>query len=339
MVTTNNPYGEGVRESELLMKISDILKCTYLSYQLELSESGTVHWQGYIELSVARSIRALRKDNDFLARSHLEPRRGSQAQAVEYVTKEDTRIRPVYTEGELAPGQGKRKDLDAVKADIDSGASDIKLWSDHFSSYCRYHKAFKRYKALVQPERRWIMDVRVYWGLTGTGKTRSVYDEFELEEIYSVPHAKGSGTYWDGYDGQKVVLVDEMYGSRFSWGFLLRLTDRYPMTVPIHGDVVTFASKIIIFTSNKHPAEWYQIQANAWSAANPFKRRITTIRSFPDDHEWVPSLEARGRLIPSGVTILQNTSTAALLAMANPVEAIAPAVAIDEEPVDNNNNE
>lgn len=297
------------------MKMEDIDGCTFLCYQLERGGAGnTLHWQGYLELKNRRSIRALRKSNDFTKRMWFGMRKGTQAQAIEYVTKQDeTFVRSLLTEGVKAPGQGKRKDIDAVKERIDAGDSELEIFDNHFGLAVRHHRAFKYYRTMITPDRDWEMNVIVLWGDTGTGKTRYAYDTWPASDIYAVPHSKGSGTYWDGYDGQRVVLIDEMYGNRFKWNFLLGLTDRRAFRVPIHGGFVKFTSRIIVFTSNDHPGEWYQVKFNAWNNKNPFRRRITTIKAFPEGKEWVPSLEARQLLIPQGVTVLAGTSTSALM--------------------------
>jgi len=65
------------------------------------------------------------------------------------------------------------------------------------------------------------------------------------------------GTWWDGYSGQPVVVIDEFYGW-LGYDFLLRLLDRYSFAVETKGGSVSFTSKLVIFTSNKPPSEWYR---------------------------------------------------------------------------------
>ena len=82
------------------------------------------------------------------------------------------------------------------------------------------------------------------------------------------------GKWWDGYEGQDVVVIDEFYGW-FEWDYLLRLTDRYPLI--LEGKAISggfqFTSKIIIFTSNKHWNNWYpNIQDRS-----PLERRFECI--------------------------------------------------------------
>jgi len=62
--------------------------------------------------------------------------------------------------------------------------------------------------------------------------------------------------YFDGYEGQEVVVIDEFYG----WlpkDLLCRMCDRYPLLVDTKGGCVNFYPKTIIITSNTDPQEWY----------------------------------------------------------------------------------
>ncbi len=173
--------------------------------------------------------------------------------------------------------QGQRSDLAGVKRRLDEGASLVDIADEFPSDFIRYSKGIREVKRLKAPHRNWEMEVIVLYGPTGTGKTRWVVDSYG-EDLYSVPDSKSSGTYWDDYDGQETVLIDEMYGKRFSHGFLLRLLDRYQFTVPVHGSSVNFSSRRIVMTSNTHPREWYhamyQNHPGMFFEHGPLQRRM-----------------------------------------------------------------
>lgn len=87
-----------------------------------------------------------------------------------------------------------------------------------------------------------------------------------------------SGCWWDGYEGQHTVVIDEFYGW-IKYDFFLRLTDRYPLQVETKGGVVQFVSRRIVFTSNAAPDTWYPgVQDRA-----PFERRIQHVFAIPRD--------------------------------------------------------
>lgn len=72
---------------------------SYCTYQLELSESGTEHFQGYLECVGTKSMIQLHAVPGF-ERAAMAVRRGTQAQADAYANKEDTRVDGPWTHGE-----------------------------------------------------------------------------------------------------------------------------------------------------------------------------------------------------------------------------------------------
>lgn len=102
--------------------------------------------------------------------------------------------------------------------------------------------------------RDWKCSVVVYWGRTGTGKTRAVFDNVnDKEDIYVHP----GGNWFDGYDQHKIVLFDDYGGSEFKLTYLLKLIDRYPIRVPIKGGFTSWVPEEIYITSNRSPDSWY----------------------------------------------------------------------------------
>jgi len=90
-------------------------------YQLEMCEStGRAHYQGYIEMTEKLSMNQLKTEVFFTNRIHLEPRLGTQAQAIAYCIKKDTRLEtPTYLGTPKKPGT--RSDLDSMVDAIENG--------------------------------------------------------------------------------------------------------------------------------------------------------------------------------------------------------------------------
>lgn len=244
---------------------------TYVVYQRELApDTGREHFQVYLELSAKKSIVQLKDDIAEFDDAWLKARKGSQKQARAYSMKEDSRIEGPWEHG-TPKAQGQRTDLEAVKTDLDKGFSMKRIYDEHFVECCKYRNFFITYKRARTPKRDWPMEIYIVIGPSGCGKTKFARDSFP--DAYWKPH----GQWWDDYDGEDCVVVDEMYGNRFSFTELLNLMDRYPHKVPIKGGFVEFSSKTLVFTTNQEPEDWYDAQRThqhmAWPQ-NPLNRRI-----------------------------------------------------------------
>lgn len=97
-----------------------------------------------------------------------------------------------------------------------------------------------------------VRRVQVFWGSTGTGKSKTAWEELGLDSYCKDPRSK----FWDGYRGQRHVIFDEFRGS-IDIAHILRWTDRYPVNVEIKGSSVPLLATDLIFTSNLHPRDWY----------------------------------------------------------------------------------
>lgn len=257
---------------------------TYAVYQFEVSATGTLHMQVYVEFSTSVRLRTI-QSYPGLEGCHVERRRGSSEQAAAYCKKRDPSFLYGYWEFGTIARQGRRSDLESVRRDIDEGASELQVAQNHFGSFCRYHRSFSLYRRLSATKRNWPMEILVFYGPTGTGKTRHAY------ETYPNAYFQPPGQWFDDYAGEETVIIDEMVGSRFSFRMLLLMCDRYPYKVQVKGSFREFTSRRIVFTSNYHPAEWYgnlKLKYN-WPGygeqfdsleTNPFSRRITTLRRF-----------------------------------------------------------
>jgi len=147
-----------------------------------------------------------------------------------------------------------------VKKDIDDGVNFSTIANNHFSSYIRYGRGFKEYKRLRQAPRSEKTIVCCIYGPSGVGKSRFATQFAKvLGPCYKVPQPKGSGLYWDDYDGQPVVFLDEMDGNFMTPTFFNTLCDRYECVVPVHGGAGhQMVARYIIICSNYHPRYWWR---------------------------------------------------------------------------------
>lgn len=242
---------------------------TFCTYGRETAPTtGQRHLQGYIEFS--QRLRLAQVKSLLGNRYHLEKRRGTAQQAADYCSKDDPEP---WTYGSISVReQGRRSDLDALHASLQEKKSLEEISNEHFGSFLKYQRGITAYKFANAAKRNWITEVHVLWGSTGTGKTRYVYEH--ENNVY--PHA--GGQWFDGYEGQEIVLFDDFAGSEFKLQYLLKLLDRYPMQVPIKGGFVQWAPKKVYITSNLDPDEWYRNAHPEHQQA--LKRRFTTVQHF-----------------------------------------------------------
>lgn len=94
---------------------------------------------------------------------------------------------------------------------------------------------------------------KVFWGPTGTGKSRLAWHEAGLEAYPKDPRTK----WWDGYDGEQCVVIDEFRGD-IDIAHLLRWLDRYKVIVEKKGGRAVLKATDFWITSNLHPNDWYK---------------------------------------------------------------------------------
>lgn len=92
----------------------------------------------------------------------------------------------------------------------------------------------------------------VFWGPTGTGKSRRAWEEATFDAYPKGP----TNIWWCGYRGQENVVIDEFRG-QIGISHMLRWLDRYPVVVEVKGSSVVLQAKKIWITSNLHPKDWY----------------------------------------------------------------------------------
>lgn len=234
---------------------------TYLKGQEERGASGYHHVQILVHFKRSVRLAAVRK----VFPGHWEFARSDAANT--YVWKEDTRVPDTQFELGVKPMQrNDSKDWDAVwlcakRGEFDSIPADIRI-------RC-YHQIKTIRSDNLQPT--FILRTAfVYYGPTGTGKTRRAWEEAGVEAYAKDPRTK----WWCGYHGQANVVIDEFRGA-IDIAHLLRWLDRYPVIVETKGSAIAFSGEKIWITSNLHPQMWYPELDNAtWLA---LERRLNII--------------------------------------------------------------
>lgn len=200
----------------------------------------TPHIQGFIQFNNAISVTTAR--NKIKVPCYVGICNGTPLQNMEYCKKEG-----FFTErGDPPKGQGTRSDLVSVYKRIQDGEKLSEIVHTNFNEVVKYHRGIQLAADLIRGLPRTDMTLG-YWlyGGTGTGKSR-----WAFSHPVSTYSKDPSNRWFDGYDYEDVVVIDDYRPSKeFPYNFLLRLCDRYPMSVEFKGGYKQFNSKFIIITS------------------------------------------------------------------------------------------
>nr|WAE43096.1 MAG: replication associated protein [Cressdnaviricota sp.] len=265
MLTINNPEDDPFQEME------EGTDYQYLVYQLEKGdEEETLHVQAYICFHT--NVR-FKKIKEMFPTAHLELRRGKHSEAKGYCTKKQTRVDGPYefgTDSDIAEGKGSRSDLIEIRNKIDDGVSEREIAQDHFGSWLRYHKAFQRYRELVQDKFEETGEQMLwYCGPSGTGKSRKARDD------HPNAYLKMCNKWWDNYKYQEVVIIEDFDKKHEALCHHLKIwADRYPFQAEVKGYAITIRPKLIIVTSNWHPDKIWKDEEDL----DPILRRFKVIR-------------------------------------------------------------
>lgn len=254
-------------------------------FQLEEGEQETPHFQGYLELEKRMRTTAVHK---MLAphKMSLLHAKGSKASNKKYCTKEDGRKKGpwIYGSCEDDVGQGKRneinhmaercieaggitldiieempgmvmrfakgaRDLVQTKELLELEEADIEYWSGEAE------KEDKGEKVTGQQQRH----LELYFGPTAVGKTSKVKTQVMGRLKERLFEKDCSNKWWDGYQGQKHVLMDEFRGSSFGTPEdFNRITNKGTVKVERKSNTANLIADNLYFTTNRHPSHWWK---------------------------------------------------------------------------------
>lgn len=237
----------------------------YVIYQREICpETKKEHWQVYIEFFNAKRIGQVKA---VLGECHAEKRRGSRTEARDYSRKVESAIAKTQFEwGEwVEEGCRKRKLSDMLKTDMT--LKELIDETPHF--YVMYHRGLEKLYARRTSHRALEfrkLTVTVYVGATGCGKTRMATSG---DDWFILPCS--DRLWFDGYDGQQTLILDDFYGG-IKYSKLLRILDGHSLQLPVKGGFIWALWTKVIITSNAQPETWY---TKGFTPA--LRRRVTNI--------------------------------------------------------------
>lgn len=253
----------------------------FLKQQLERGViDQKLHWQGVVKFKARVSLRKAKEICGFES-IHMEEAR-CWAKAVQYVEKDETHVQGSREEFGKDVSKGTRTDLEGLCDLVKTGASERSLAEANMSCFARCHKGLGALRRALDKPRLFLeRKVVLLLGPTGVGKTRFVFENYPLDDVYNVMSVQKG--WFCGYDGHKVALFDECGEGMLDVNMLKKLCDIYPMRVEVKGGSVAWTPEVIFLTSNDPLWMWY-LSCNKTDHMAALQRRIKTF-TLPDEEE------------------------------------------------------
>jgi len=238
--------------------------CRYVIIGKEVGESGTPHLQGYIVFSTEKSLKQVRQ---LCPRSHWEGARGSALDSYTYCSKEGD-----FEERGTRPMSSKEKGLSEIaRWDLArSKAKEGKLDEIPSDIYLRYYRTLKEVAKdhMVTPAD--AEDLTGVWihGPAGCGKSRKARVDYPLAYL------KMCNKWWDGYQGEDHVIIDDVDSKHDVLGHHLKIwADRYAFLAETKGGAQAIRPKTIVVTSQYSIEDiWPDVETR-----DALRRRFTVI--------------------------------------------------------------
>lgn len=208
----------------------------YLIIGKEFGDSGTPHLQGFVQFCSKKSLVGLKKFNP---RIHWEATKGSIDQNIQYCSKAND-----FMEYGIKPMDVKQK-AECGKRSLEERWKLAR--SGQFEQLAPENiKVYEYiYRKNITCLDRELLDNQWIWGPSGCGKSKYVRDTYPT--FYLKPMSK----WWDGYNGEDVVCLDDVDPKHAEWlGYFLKIwCDHYVFNAEVKGCMLRIRPKTVIVTS------------------------------------------------------------------------------------------
>lgn len=287
-LTINNPIGNGCTHETVIDALRQT-PCTYFCLCDEIGEQGTLHTHIYVVYENAVMFDTMKKR---FPAAHIEATRGSSQDNREYIRKEgkwqedgkkETNLPETFEEYGEMPQDARQKNETVsacVLEMIKDGCSNAAIIDAH-PSYLTKADKIEQARQLLRAEQYqevWRdIHVTYLFGETGTGKTRSVMEQYGYSNVFRVTNYQHP---FDGYNGQDVIVFEE-FRSSLPIGDMLTYLDGYPCTLPCrYANKVACFTKVYIISNISLEEQYPNIQFDQPTTWNAFVRRIHTTHEY-----------------------------------------------------------
>lgn len=282
----------------------DFAHIQYVICQYELSPTtNLLHIQGYLELTSVRRLPKGVQDAVFFTQKtpanaelrkkiHIERRQGTQDEAIAYCRKLDTRAYPnrePFSWGQPHIfNQGRRTDISllihSVQEEMEKKDEPTSVLyrvaagpnRNSVAKYLNFTKMMQDELATQQSQRELRNpDVIVFWGPTGTGKSRYVFEKVRRSNYYKVDAAlvQNGNLWFENFNRQTILWIDESI-HKIDPASLLQFLDVYPVMLNKKGGHAWATWHIVFITTNFPKEEWFS-NSTQQHTKDALYRRIT----------------------------------------------------------------
>lgn len=295
LLTFNNPDKHGVSHDSIKEVLSKGAMIRYWCMSDEIgAEEHTLHIHLYIYFENSMRFSTLKKR---FPSSHIDYPYGTPEQNRDYVFKEgkwlndpkgDTNLRDTHEEYGVCPivRPGKRNDLSGLYDLIKEGLTDYEILEKDPNYIKQIERIGKVRKTIIEEriKNEWRdLDVTYVWGVTGSGKTRGIMDEYGYSNVYRVLDYSHP---FDAYRGQDVILFEE-FRSSLRIEDMLKYLDGYPVELPCryYNQYARF-TKVYICTNIDLRDQYPNMQREEKETWDALLRRIDTVKVYTENNKF-----------------------------------------------------
>lgn len=149
--------------------------------------------------------------------------------------------------------------------------------------YVKYHKGFEKLLEEPKKDEPRTCSPHVHWlyGPTGSGKTHFAVQFAESKGLKYYMYNPSLNGYWQKYNQEKVVIIDDLRDKTFKFDELLRVLDGYKHIINQKNGDRYINSPYIFITSPLSPKDMFPDKANSEWDSSQLLRRIDHVTYVP----------------------------------------------------------
>ncbi|MCM1191058.1 MAG: replication protein [Lachnospiraceae bacterium] len=299
-LTINNPKEKEWTHEKLINTLQNIATMVYYCMGDEIGEEETFHTHMYF---VTKNPKAFTTVKNFFPEAHIEASDGTSQQNRDYVFKEGAKFNKdletgkydyIDSQGKHHTGihydssneefgelpqerQGQRTDIAELYEMIKDGYTNVEIMETnpkYMLHLDKIERARQSYRESVYSDTWRDIEVTYIWGLTGSGKTRSVMEKYGYSNVYRVTDYTHP---FDSYRGQEIILFEE-FRSSLQISDMLKYLDGYPVEFPArYLNKTACFTKVFFCTNIDLRYQYRHVQEEEPETWKAFLRRINNV--------------------------------------------------------------